>query len=180
MSRCPTDGPVLKSILGLYRPTADCLLPLSLSLSLAVSTFYHFPSPPIRFPFCFFTPTATYLLHLSLPLLSRCQSLWLYRSLSHTPSPSLPRLSLIWGLIQPSTSFSLASHGVIAQIALSALMLHVSLYHCLCLPLLFCFLLSHSPLVFLLQAANGEQNHHDRERSLPGPEGAGETVSKNV
>lgn len=34
--------------------------------------------------------------------------------------------------------------------------------------------------MFHFQAANGEQNHYDGERSLPGPEGAGETVSNVV
>lgn len=73
MSRCPTDGPVLKSILGLHRPAADCLL----SLSFAVSTFYHFPSPPICFsssyshpppPISSISPSVSSPMSISLPL----------------------------------------------------------------------------------------------------------------
>lgn len=92
MSRCPSDGPVLKSILGLYRPAADCLL--SLSLSLAVSMVYHFPSAPICFSSSSLpTPTATYLPHLYLPLLSPA-------------SISLPRLTLLHLLFLLSLSLS--------------------------------------------------------------------------
>lgn len=117
MSRCPTDGPVLKSILGLYRPAADCLL----SLSLAVSTFFHFPSPPIRFS-SFFSPTTavTYLLNLALPLLSPV-NLWCPDS----PSPALPLFSLICGHIQPSlhlffglSRFQCTNHPVSAYVFL--------------------------------------------------------------
>lgn len=69
MSRCPTDGPVLKSILGLYRPTADCLLPLSLSFS------------------CCFNI-------LSLSISADPFSLLFFHTHCHLSSPSLPPSSL--------------------------------------------------------------------------------------
>lgn len=78
MSCCPTDGPVLKSILGLYRPAADCLLSLSrcfniLSLSISTNLFF----------FSFHT-----LCHPSSPSLPpsplRCHSLCPSRALSHS------------------------------------------------------------------------------------------------
>lgn len=118
MSCCPTDGPGLKSILGLYRPAAW----LS-SLSLFALTFYHFPPPSVCFS-SVFTPTVNYLLHLCLPLLS-C-------ALSHSLLHLLLLFSaLIYGPTQPSSSLSLASHRFDTQITLPALMLCVSLYHCL-------------------------------------------------
>lgn len=121
MSRCPTDGPVLKSILGLYRPAADCPLSLSccfISLSLSVST-------NLFFFFFFYTHC-----HLSSPISPSLPSpMSISAPLSCPVSPSLPPLSYLW----PSFAFSLASCGVIVQIALSALTLSVSVF----LPLLF-------------------------------------------
>lgn len=122
MSRCPSDGPVLKSILGLYRPAADCLLSLSLSccfngLSLSICTNLFF----------FFFPSHTHC-HLSSPSLppSALSSVDLFAP-SHSPSPPLPPLSLSLTLLSLAPSshlsslFYSASHHVITQIALSAL-----------------------------------------------------------
>lgn len=132
MSCCPTDRPVSKSILWGYRPTADG--PLSLS------RFYHCPSSPI----CFF-----FTCHLSSPSLSLSVMLISSPLLcrSHSPSPSLPLLSLIC-----SSIFALSVRPHKSQSAL---------YHSLFLPLLFFFCPTHSLLLLLFQAANGEQNHHD-------------------
>lgn len=153
MSCCPTDVPVLKSILGLHRPAADCLLSLSccfniLSLSISTNLFF----------FCVFTPTVTYRLPLFFPV---SVSLTLLRpiSLLLTFSSFSP---LICGPIQPSFSYSSASHSLDTQITLSALTLYVSLYHSLFIPFPFCSVqLFHSLLVFHFQAANGEQNNYD-------------------
>lgn len=163
MSRCPTDGPVLKSILGLYRPAADCLLSLSLSLSLAVSTVYHFPSPPVCFSLpLFFTLTLSPIFSISpSPLVSNVNLF----ARSRSPSPSLPLLSLIsWPhpaifLLFPLASVS--SHKSLCQLSRSTCpSVTLSLFASSFFPFFFCppsnFLLSHSLLVFLLQAANGE------------------------
>lgn len=170
MSRCPTDGPVLKSILGLHRPAADCLL--SLSLSLAVSTFDHFLSPPICFS-CFYShplppifsisPPISSPMSISLPLSCPISFSFTFSSfyslLSVAPSSHLS--PFLWPL-------TVSSHKSLCRLYVS---LSITLFFSVqCL-------LSHSLLVSLSQAVNGEQNHNDRERSLPGPERAGETVS---
>lgn len=93
MSRCPTDGPVLKSILGLYRPAADCLPSFLLFLnllSLSIST-------NLLFSF-FHTQCCLILLYFSLSLLSSVNLLC-------PISLRLSLLSLIAGPIQPSFSF---------------------------------------------------------------------------
>lgn len=102
----------------------------------------------------------------SLPLSLSCVDLF---------SPLVPDLTLS---IQPSFSYSLASRCTNLSVSSHALSVSLSLSF---LSLLFCLVqLFHSLLVFHFQAANGEQNHHDWERSLPGPEGARETVSNVV
>lgn len=93
MSPCPTDGPVLKSILGLYRPAADCLSSFLLFLnllSLSIST-------NLLFSF-FHTQCCLILLYFSLSLLSSVNLLC-------PISLRLSLLSLIAGPIQPSSSF---------------------------------------------------------------------------
>lgn len=117
MSRCPTDRPVLKSILQLYRPTADCLPSLSLSLVL----FQH----SITFHLFFFTPTATYLLNLSLSLSSPMSiSLPLLCPISFSFTFSSSFRSYLCGPIQPAfllffrlsrflrTNHSVSSHAL--------------------------------------------------------------------
>lgn len=117
MSPCPTDGPVLKSILGLYRPAADCLSSFLLFLnllSLSIST-------NLLFSF-FHTQCCLILLYFSLSLLSSVNLLC-------PISLRLSLLSLIAGPIQPSFSFffwplMVSSHKSLCQLSRS-----VSLYH---------------------------------------------------
>lgn len=100
------------------------------------SIAYHFPSPTICLlvfhTHCHLSPQS------SSPSSLQCQSIWLSCALSRSPSHSLPPLSLIFGPIQPSFFFSLESHGVFAQVALSALKL-------VCSPFLSLSVFSYSP-----------------------------------
>lgn len=133
MSRCPTDGPVLKSILGLYRPAADCLpsflLFLNLlSLSISTNLLFFFFSHPVL-------PDPSLFLPLS-PL--QCQSPVPYLT------PSFSSLSYRWPHPAIFLLFFLASYGFITQITLSALTLCVSLSLSFPPLLSFLFLLSNS------------------------------------
>ena len=149
MSRCPSDGPVLKSILGLYRPTADCLLSLFLSLLLfqqSITFHLHqsvFLLPPFPHPLPPIFPISPSLC--SLQRRSLCPV-----SLSFTSSSSSPR-SLISGPIQPSFlpflfgPLTVSSHKSLCQ--LSDGRLFVSLCHSLFLslslrPISYCLTLS--------------------------------------
>lgn len=113
MSRCPTDGPVLKSILGLYRPAADCLPSFLLFLnllSLSIST-------NLLFSF-FHTQCCLILLYFSLSLLSSVNLLCpIFSLLSLAPSSHLSPFffGLLWF---HHTNHSVSSHALCLSITL--------------------------------------------------------------
>ena len=146
MSPCHTDGPIFKSILRLYQPTPDCLF----SSSLAVPTFYHFLSPP-----CCLTSFSTATSANPLPPSTlQCQSLspplllFLFSYLQSSRSISLLFSLSYFQQLSRSRSLSITLIAPISSLSLS-LFFFQSSTHSLTLS------------IFLSQAANGEQNHHN-------------------
>lgn len=119
MSRCPTDGPVLKSILGLYRPAADCLPSFLLFLnllSLSISTnllFFFFSHPVLPDP-SLFLPLSPLQCQSPVPYLTPSFSSLSYR----WPHPAIFLLFFFGLLWFHHTNHSVSSHALCLSITL--------------------------------------------------------------
>lgn len=147
------DGLLLESILKCHQPTAF----LSFSCCFNILSF-----STSLFAFLFLHPLPPFPLHLFLPLLS-CVNL-------------LACPLALWPFFCALTYMSLLSSDLILQEYISITTIHTISSSTLSIQ----GSQSHTVCMSLSQAVNGEQNHHNWKRSLPGLEGAGEIVSRAV